>query len=431
MLGSLWHASAGPSTIRSWRPRLGFPSEVQPDDRRRRHARRGRDDDDERHHLRVQRAGRPPARAPRIRCPHGAVRHHPRRYGRPARTAGRHGAAALGVAWCSRRDHRHRGSGDGHRSCSSRAGRRRHHRRDDAGAQARQPLAGDPLRSDSGADDRDGRPGRYCAGHRQVGVAHRDLRREWVGRLVGGTIGLLVSPTPTAAMLGIAIGAWTPAIAGAPLLRGHLGPGLPVPIAGDAARGTALDPGVARLLRAQQPGRPRGPQPPRGAREWPVRLRPDPRQGGVLPAPVRQCRHVPRPRARHVPPRPVRARLARRPARSSRRRRHGDPALAGAGPRGRRRVRGRKGAAVAVRPGRVTAGRRVPAGLRCPRPARARHSADDLGRRGGGDRPRLLARRGHHGTRGDGRRGDRSARSRRGCRTTADPPGARRRTDRQ
>ncbi len=43
-----------------------------------------------------------------------------------------------------------------------------------------------------------------------------------LGRLVGGTVGLLVSPTPTSAMIGIAIGAWTPVIAGAPMLRGHL-----------------------------------------------------------------------------------------------------------------------------------------------------------------------------------------------------------------
>ena len=47
-----------------------------------------------------------------------------------------------------------------------------------------------------------------------------------LGRLVGGTVGLIVSPTPTAAMIGIAIGAWTPVIAGAPMLREwHLGSG--------------------------------------------------------------------------------------------------------------------------------------------------------------------------------------------------------------
>ncbi len=43
-----------------------------------------------------------------------------------------------------------------------------------------------------------------------------------LGRLVGGTVALLISPTPTSAMIGLAIGAWTPALAGAPLLRGHL-----------------------------------------------------------------------------------------------------------------------------------------------------------------------------------------------------------------
>jgi O-antigen/teichoic acid export membrane protein len=41
-----------------------------------------------------------------------------------------------------------------------------------------------------------------------------------LGRLVGGTVGLLISPTPTAAMIGIAVGAWTPVIAGLPVLRG-------------------------------------------------------------------------------------------------------------------------------------------------------------------------------------------------------------------
>ena len=45
-----------------------------------------------------------------------------------------------------------------------------------------------------------------------------------LGRLVGGTVGLLVSPTPTAGMIGIAVGAWVPVAAGAPLLRGHVGP---------------------------------------------------------------------------------------------------------------------------------------------------------------------------------------------------------------
>jgi O-antigen/teichoic acid export membrane protein len=43
-----------------------------------------------------------------------------------------------------------------------------------------------------------------------------------LGRLVGGTVALLISPTPTSAMIGLAIGAWTPVLAGAPLLRGHL-----------------------------------------------------------------------------------------------------------------------------------------------------------------------------------------------------------------
>jgi O-antigen/teichoic acid export membrane protein len=43
-----------------------------------------------------------------------------------------------------------------------------------------------------------------------------------LGRMVGGTVALLISPTPTSAMIGIAIGAWTPVLAGVHLLRGHL-----------------------------------------------------------------------------------------------------------------------------------------------------------------------------------------------------------------
>jgi O-antigen/teichoic acid export membrane protein len=39
-----------------------------------------------------------------------------------------------------------------------------------------------------------------------------------LGRLCGGTVALLISPTPTSAMIGLAIGAWTPVLAGAPLL---------------------------------------------------------------------------------------------------------------------------------------------------------------------------------------------------------------------
>jgi O-antigen/teichoic acid export membrane protein len=43
-----------------------------------------------------------------------------------------------------------------------------------------------------------------------------------LGRLVGGTVALLISPTPTSAMIGITIGAWAPALAGAPMFFGHL-----------------------------------------------------------------------------------------------------------------------------------------------------------------------------------------------------------------
>lgn len=42
-----------------------------------------------------------------------------------------------------------------------------------------------------------------------------------LGRLLGGTIALIVVPTPTSAMIGIAIGAWTPVLAGTHLLLGH------------------------------------------------------------------------------------------------------------------------------------------------------------------------------------------------------------------
>lgn len=41
------------------------------------------------------------------------------------------------------------------------------------------------------------------------------------GRLIGGAAGLVVSPTPTAAMVGLAIGSWLPVLVGARLLTGH------------------------------------------------------------------------------------------------------------------------------------------------------------------------------------------------------------------
>lgn len=45
------------------------------------------------------------------------------------------------------------------------------------------------------------------------------------GRLLGGLAALLISPTVTSAMIGIAIGSWLPALAGARLMLGHgLGP---------------------------------------------------------------------------------------------------------------------------------------------------------------------------------------------------------------
>lgn len=42
------------------------------------------------------------------------------------------------------------------------------------------------------------------------------------GRLVLGTTALLVEPSATSAMVGIALGAWVPVLVGAPLLRGHV-----------------------------------------------------------------------------------------------------------------------------------------------------------------------------------------------------------------
>lgn len=48
------------------------------------------------------------------------------------------------------------------------------------------------------------------------------------GRLVGGTVAMLVSATPIAAMIGIAIGSWLPVLVGARLLMGHGTEGDPV-----------------------------------------------------------------------------------------------------------------------------------------------------------------------------------------------------------
>lgn len=42
-----------------------------------------------------------------------------------------------------------------------------------------------------------------------------------VGRLVGGTVAMLIDPSPTSAMVGIALGSWLPIVAGAPLMAGH------------------------------------------------------------------------------------------------------------------------------------------------------------------------------------------------------------------
>src|SRR5688500_14031553 len=50
-----------------------------------------------------------------------------------------------------------------------------------------------------------------------------------LGRLIGGTVALLISPTPTSAMIGIAIGSWTPVLAGAPMLLGRVTRGIRPP----------------------------------------------------------------------------------------------------------------------------------------------------------------------------------------------------------
>lgn len=43
-----------------------------------------------------------------------------------------------------------------------------------------------------------------------------------IGRLTAGTVALLISPTTTSAMVGIAVGSWLPVLAGARTMRGHL-----------------------------------------------------------------------------------------------------------------------------------------------------------------------------------------------------------------
>jgi O-antigen/teichoic acid export membrane protein len=48
------------------------------------------------------------------------------------------------------------------------------------------------------------------------------------GRLIGGTAAMLISPTPVAAMVGIAVGSWLPVLVGARLLLGHGSHGPPV-----------------------------------------------------------------------------------------------------------------------------------------------------------------------------------------------------------
>ncbi|WP_344771358.1 polysaccharide biosynthesis protein [Aeromicrobium panaciterrae] len=49
-----------------------------------------------------------------------------------------------------------------------------------------------------------------------------------IGRVIGGTLALAVSPTTTSAMIGIALGSWLPVAAGARLLLGHSDSGHPI-----------------------------------------------------------------------------------------------------------------------------------------------------------------------------------------------------------
>jgi O-antigen/teichoic acid export membrane protein len=48
------------------------------------------------------------------------------------------------------------------------------------------------------------------------------------GRLIGGVVALEISPTVNSAMIGIAVGSWLPAVAGARLLLGHRSTGTPI-----------------------------------------------------------------------------------------------------------------------------------------------------------------------------------------------------------
>jgi O-antigen/teichoic acid export membrane protein len=49
-----------------------------------------------------------------------------------------------------------------------------------------------------------------------------------IGRLTGGTIAMIISPTTTSAMIGIALGSWTPVVAGARMILGHHPDGPPI-----------------------------------------------------------------------------------------------------------------------------------------------------------------------------------------------------------
>ncbi len=97
---------------------------------------------------------------------------------RVARAPGRHRTPPRDRSRQSRRHHRRDRPGHGHRRVRRRPAGRRVHGRPDPGAQARQLLGGDPVRRDPHTAHRHGRRVRHRPGHRSMGCAHRDLRRQ-------------------------------------------------------------------------------------------------------------------------------------------------------------------------------------------------------------------------------------------------------------
>ena len=58
-------------------------------------------------------------------------------------------------------------------------------------------------------------------GLEQWGVLTAIYLGNGIGRLAGGTVAMLIDPSPTSAMIGIAVGSWLAVVAGAPTLRGR------------------------------------------------------------------------------------------------------------------------------------------------------------------------------------------------------------------